>query len=874
MCRWFGTYSLILFNSKTITMKKLSLIAALLCASVLAFGQERDVNFALASNGSSAVATSGNAALAIDGNDGTRWESATTDDETWTLDMGQVRTFNTIRIYWEGAFAKQFTISISTDSVSWSDFYVETNRTQAGWQTIYKETSSTARYVKYHGTERATQWGQSFWEFQVMLADAPRVNLALSTNIVTDNKVIAQSAFAPSGTDAFHAVDGNAGSVWQGCAEGGTADTDSARTFDAWFVVDLGAFYTIDKISIQFEGACSQEYHVDFGVDTTNWALGYNYVGNAGVNGRTDVITTALDNNQKVRYVRFWSTKAATQWGMKIFEFEVYGNDWVDSGDDEAPVMVSATLDSKTASSAVIAVSATDNHEVFKYHVVDAAHEINVRCTPINGKITVSGLTPETAYNFTITAIDAAQNESANSMVVAVTTNAYTEVPDAAAPTPTWPAKQVKAIYSPTYNADFVFAEWGSGTTCTQDTYGKNVVMNGNGYFGMEGFSYSCINMEKLHYDIWIADDATVRIVPILQYWNGEAWQNYTEYGETVNLKGQQWNSIDLVLSEGNLASYTDWTHVYQVKIDNAPNLSLWIGNAYFYRETAIVDTVAPTNAQAAVVSQSYFSVVLTVSAEDDLGVVNYVVMDSEQEMAVGAGVSGAMVNITVAGLLPNTQYNFSVIAKDDAGNAAAPVAVQAQTLVAPAPADAPTYAEENVLAIYSDIYTNLAFSIQDWWAGPSVFEGALTATSKTLCIEPNTTASSCFGIAFAATDITAYKALEMDVYATAANSVLDLQVIGVGAAPTTFNLVAGQWNHIVLDIKGNTKNNCEQIGFYNCDKLAGSCFVQNVLFVKEAEQGIEDVMTPNKVTKVIENGQLIILRDGVRYNVAGQQVK
>ena len=113
-----------------------------------------------------------------------------------------------------------------------------------------------------------------------------------------------------------------------------------------------------------------------------------------------------------------------------------------------------------------------------------------------------------------------------------------------------------------------------------------------------------------------------------------------------------------------------------------------------------------------------------------------------------------------------------------------------------------------------------------------------------------------------------------MDVYATAANSVLDLQVIGIGAAPTTFNLVAGQWNHIVLDIKGNTKNNCEQIGFYNCDKLAGSCFVQNVLFVKEAEQGIEEVMTPNKVTKVIENGQLIILRDGVRYNVAGQEVK
>ena len=854
-------------------MKKIYLLLAILSSSlaVMATDEVYDVNFALASKGSSAVATSGNAALAIDGNEGTRWESATTDDETWTLDMGQVRTFNTIRIYWEGAFAKQFTISISTDSVTWADYYVETNLTQAGWQTIYKDSSYTARYVKYHGTERATQWGQSFYEFQVMLADAPRVNLALSTNILTDNKVIAQSAFAPNGTDAFHAVDGNAGSVWQGSATNGTAEDEASRTFDAWFVVDLRDFYTIDKICIQFEGACSQAYHIDFGVDTTNWNLGYNYVGNAGVNGHTDVITTALDNNQKVRYVRFWSTKAATQWGMKIFEFEVYGNDWVDSGDDEAPVMVSATLDSKTASSAVIAVSATDNVGVTKFHVVDAAHEINVRCTPVNGKITVSSLTPETAYNFTITAIDAAQNESANSMAVAVTTSAYAEVPDTAAPAPTWPAKQVKAIYSPTYEADCVFAEWGSGTTCTQDTYGKNFVMNGNGYFGMEGFNFSCVNMEKLHYDIWIADDATMRIVPICR--NAADNGNEPEVGATVSLHGQQWNSIDLSLAT-DYAAVTNWNNVYQVKIDQAANLTIWVGNAYFYRETAIVDTVAPTNAQAAVASQSYFSVVLSVSAEDDLGVLNYVVMDGEQEMAVGAGNSGETVNITVAGLQANTSYNFTVIAKDDADNAAAPVAVQASTLAAPAPAEAPTYAADKVLAIQTDVYNNIAYTIQDWWAMPAVSAGQLSASSKALCIEPNTTASSCFGIAFAATDITAYDALEMDVYATTANSALDIQVIGIGEAATTYSLVADQWNHIVLNIKGNTKNNCEQVGFYNCDKLTGTCFVQNVLFVKAAEQGIEDVVTGVKAQKVFENRQLVIIKNGVRYNVAGQVVR
>ena len=29
-----------------------------------------------------------------------------------------------------------------------------------------------------------------------------------------------------------------------------------------------------------------------------------------------------------MRYVRFWSTKAATQWGMKMYEFYVYGRTW------------------------------------------------------------------------------------------------------------------------------------------------------------------------------------------------------------------------------------------------------------------------------------------------------------------------------------------------------------------------------------------------------------------------------------------------------------------------------------------------------------------------------------------------------------------
>lgn len=934
-------------------MRKIFFLVAFLSASIMSFADKvYDVNFALASEGSSATASSGTAGAAIDDDEGTRWESAQTDDETWTLDMGQARTFSRIKIKWEGAYAKEFTLSVSNDGESWSSLYVETNLTQAGWQTIDVD-ETTAQYIQYHGTLRATGYGQSFWEFQVLLpgvsvltkielsapaiakvaegvnltaraldqnnaemsvalsyeitpADAGAVvdgkyvpakvgnasivaksgtvsspaieifgyegsNLALSTNIVTDNKIVAQSEFAPNGTDAFHAVDGNDGSVWQGSATNGTAGDEASRTFDAWFVVDLGANYSIDLITIHFEGACAQDYHVDFSLDNNTWATGYNYVGDPGINGRTDMLSAAqLDNNSKVRYVRFWSTKAGTEWGMKIFEFQVFGREYTAPDDHEKPVMVSASLVSHNHNSAVIAVEATDNDEVAKYHVVDLAQSFDAKYVANEGKITITGLQGATQYAFVITAFDAAQNESENSMEVNVTTDAHYDAPQAVCTAPTWPAAQVKAIYSPTYNANCNFQDWGSGTVYTETEFGKKFAFANGGYLGMDGFTLNCLLMEKLHADIWIADDATLRLVPI---YGGAGLNTDDTHGKFVSLTGGQWNSIDLDLATDyaglNLAS------IFQFKIDNAANLTIWLGNLYFYRAEPIVDDEAPTNVQASAAGSGYFSATLAVSAEDNSGVVNYRVLNGDLEVANGGGASGQTVHITVPNLKASTEYTFSVVAYDANDNAAEPVNVQVSTLAAPAPAALPTYEAEKVQGVYTDNYTDVAMGIQGWYAEPAISAGDLAENRLALCITPNTTPGSCFGLAFPAMDITAYDALEMDIYPMAESAVLDIQVIGVGEASTTFNLTANEWNHISLDIDGNTKINCEQIGFYNCQNLQGVCFVQNILFVQKGDTtAIEYTEIGPKAIKTIEKGQLIIIRDGKRYNVTGVRVQ
>lgn len=956
-------------------MKKLSFIVAFLCASMLAFAIDEvyDVNFALASNGSSATASSGTAANAIDGNEGTRWESAQTDDETWTLDMGQQRIFNSIKILWEGAFAKEFTLSYSNDGENWTSLYVEENLTKSGWQLI-EVSKTTAQYIQYHGTKRATQWGQSFYEFQVFLpgesvltkielkassnvakvgegialttkaldqndkemdvaityevtpaaagtvsegkyipaqvgnasivaksgtvtSDAIKVfgyegsNLALSTNLVTDNKIVAQIAENPDGSanDAYFAVDGNDGSVWQGSLTNGTAGDEASRTYDAWFVVDLGGKYSIDLITIHFEGACSQDYHVDFSDDNTVWSLGYNYVGTAGINGRTDMLdASVLDNNAKVRYVRFWSTKAGTEWGVKVFEFQVFGREYVPAGDTEKPVMVSAALESKTWNSAVIAVAATDNDEVAKFHVVDAAKSIDAKYAPTDGKITVTGLTAATAYNFTITAIDAAQNESENSKSVAVTTDERIIVPSTAAPTPTWPAAQVKSIYSDAYtfapaSLNSYNEGWWDNPTLTIDSVAGDHFLHydlyRNGMIGAQWAEVSVATMEKIHIDVWASVAGSVTFRPITA---GDA-DAINANKKTLTLEAQKWNSFDF-----DMADFGDhnWTRSFQYAIEGyqAGGLvgeHIAVDNIYFYRTTALVDDEKPTNVSGSMVSASYFSVVLALKADDNSGAVSFVVKKGDKEVATGSGASGVTVNVTVSGLTPNTEYSFSVIAKDEAGNEADAINVSAKTADgAPAAAPKPDFTDKEAVAVFCDALESGPEIKIGGWGQATVAQVVELAEGDKAFYCSNT---NYLGWELTpAVDATDMEYVHADFYATEITSI-QLTPISPGKEGIfTVDLKAGEWTSVDVELatayadKGIVWSNIFQFKFMEAAPAGKELFIDNVYFWKDSDQtAIEDVQIDKvQCTKVIRDGVLYIIHNGAMYNVQGQKVK
>ena len=115
------------------------------------------------------------AANATDGNAGSRWSSQFSNNEWIYVDLGSTYTINRVVLRWETAYGRGYKIQVSSNASTWSDVHGTTTG-DGGVDDITLTTPAAGRYVRMLGTQRATTFGYSLYEFEVY--GGPAVNHA------------------------------------------------------------------------------------------------------------------------------------------------------------------------------------------------------------------------------------------------------------------------------------------------------------------------------------------------------------------------------------------------------------------------------------------------------------------------------------------------------------------------------------------------------------------------------------------------------------------------------------------------------------------------------------------------------------------------
>ncbi|MEK4003320.1 polysaccharide lyase family 8 super-sandwich domain-containing protein [Paenibacillus sp. FSL H3-0333] len=163
---------------------------------------------AIASSSKAADVSVGNA---VDGSLTTRWGSNYADPQWIYVDLGSIQPIAKVMLHWESSYGKEYRIEVSD--------------TMEDWKTVYSTSSGdgdideisvgqvNARYVRMYGTQRASKYGYSLWEFKVFGPETEarvpaRVELAAApSSVVPGGKVSVTGAVYADGDLPLSGVD-------------------------------------------------------------------------------------------------------------------------------------------------------------------------------------------------------------------------------------------------------------------------------------------------------------------------------------------------------------------------------------------------------------------------------------------------------------------------------------------------------------------------------------------------------------------------------------------------------------------------------------------------------------------------------------------
>lgn len=265
---------------------------------------------------------------AVDGYSESRWGGKGNQSENWMMiDLEGMYEIESVNIFFEQAYPKNFEILISRDGKNWI-----TARTVKDWTpsgTIngsakleWKSDSiclGKAAYIKINATKlNNNDWGLSIWEFEVrgkkVAADLSDVAVSKEVTVSSSNEYKAENA-----------VDGKDDTRW-GSAKGATQ----------WYQINLGSEHELHSIDLKFERAYAQNFKLQVSSDGKAWTDAYTKSGWKEPGNPKD-----LSSDKKIGYSFHLDSVKATYvklevtgldadgcWnGLSIYEFEVWGKD-------------------------------------------------------------------------------------------------------------------------------------------------------------------------------------------------------------------------------------------------------------------------------------------------------------------------------------------------------------------------------------------------------------------------------------------------------------------------------------------------------------------------------------------------------------------
>ena len=125
------------------------------------------------------------------------------------------------------------------------------------------------------------------------------------------NQPVTVSSTDSPGNAGANAVDGDSTTRWS-----------SAYSDPQWIEVDLGAYYAISEIDLNWETACGKDYLIQTSNDNIVWTTQTTVTGNT----TAGLLQYPYSTQPTARYVRMYGTARATVWGYSLWELTVYSN--------------------------------------------------------------------------------------------------------------------------------------------------------------------------------------------------------------------------------------------------------------------------------------------------------------------------------------------------------------------------------------------------------------------------------------------------------------------------------------------------------------------------------------------------------------------